>query len=179
MSKKNKKNKVKIVTTTSDNEVTRIIKILVVVLIVLGITYLIAALITGDIKLGSKNNTEEEVAAEIQYEEILAGKTLNYSDSDYYVMYFNFTDNISSSYITFKDIYAQKEDALNFYLVDLEKGFNKSFVKEENEEYEEYPDKIENLKVTNPTILKISNHKVVERVEGKTEVINYLTEITK
>ena len=75
MSKKNNKNNVKIKTTTSDNEVTKIIKILIGVIIVLGLTYLIAALITGDIKFVNKDNPEEEVT-EIQYEEILAGKII-------------------------------------------------------------------------------------------------------
>lgn len=173
-----KKNKVKINTTTSDLEANKIVKILIGVLLVLGITYLIAALITGDIKLG-KNQEKEEEEVEIQYEEILAGETFKQHASEYYVMYFNFTDNIAASYLTFKDTYSYKENSLDFYLVDLEKGFNQSFLKNEEEEYNEYPDSIDEIKVTNPTILKISSHKVVERVEGKQEVLNYLSEITK
>lgn len=177
MSKKNKKNKIKIQTTTSDNEVTKIVKILVVLLVILGITYLIAGLITGDIKFGKEK--EEETVAEIQYEEILAGESLNRSSDEYYVMYFNFTDNSSSSYITFKDTYTQKENALNMYLVDLEKGFNQSFVRNDDEEYNKNPDKVEDIKVVNPTIIKVANNMVVENIQGKTEVINYLSEITK
>lgn len=173
-----KKNKVKINTTTNDLEASKIVKILVGVLLVLGITYLIAALITGDIKLG-KNQEEEKEEVEIQYEEILAGETFKQKTDEYYVMYFNFTDNTASSYLTFKDTYSYQEGSLDFYLVDLEKGFNQSFLKNEEEDYNEYPDSIDDIKVSNPTILKISNHKVVERTEGKQEVLNYLSEITK
>ena len=173
-----KKNKVKINTTTSDLEVTKIVKILVGVLLVLGITYLIAALITGDIKLGKKQEKETE-EVEIQYEEILAGETFKQDASEYYVMYFNFTDNIAASYLTFKDTYSYKENSLDFYIVDLEKGFNQSFVRNDEEDYNKYPNSIDDIKVSNPTILKIANHKVVERVEGKQDVLNYLSEITK
>lgn len=173
-----KKNKVKINTTTNDLEVTKVVKILVGVLLVLGITYLIAAFITGDIKLGKKQE-KEKTEVEIQYEEILAGETFKQDASEYYVMYFNFTDNIAASYLTFKDTYSYKENSLDFYIVDLEKGFNQTFIKKETEEDKKYADSIDDVKVSNPTILKISNHKVVERVEGKQDVLNYLSEITK
>lgn len=173
-----KKNKVKINSTSSDLEINKIIKILIGVLVVLGLTYLLAAIMTGDIKFGSKEK-EEIIETEIQYEEILAGETFKQSDSEYYVLYFNFTDNIASSYITFKDTYSQKENSLSFYLVDLEKGFNQNFIKEENSEYKENTSIIDELKVTNPTILKISNHQVIERIEGRQEVLNYFIEITK
>ena len=122
-----KKNKVKINTTTNDLEVTKVVKILVGVLLVLGITYLIAAFITGDIKLGKKQE-KEKTEVEIQYEEILAGETFKQDASEYYVMYFNFTDNIAASYLTFKDTYSYKENSLDFYIVDLEKGFNQTFI---------------------------------------------------
>lgn len=171
-----KKNNFKLNTST-DLEVSKVVKILVGVLIVLGLTYFIAGLITGDIKFGK--DKKEEPPAEIQYEEILAGQALSMSSDDYYVLYFNFTDDIASSYLTFKDIYTNKDNSIGFYLVDLEKGFSKGFIKEDGEEYNEYPSNIEDVKVSNPTILKISNHKVTERVEGKENVLNYLTEITK
>ena len=178
MSKKQKKNKVKISSTTTDLEISKVIKILVGVLLVLALTYFIAALMTGDIKFGKKEK-EEEKEVSIQYEEILAGETFKQDKNEYYVMYFNFTDNVASSYLTFKDTYSYKENSLDFYIVDLEKGFNQDFIKEENGEYKENPSSIEDVRVTNPTILKISNHKVVEQIEGKEEVLKYLTEITK
>lgn len=172
-----KKNKVKISTTTN-LEATRVIKITVGVILVLVLTYFLAALITGDISFGKKDK-DEEVTTEIQYEEIIAGRTFNQSSDQYYVMYFNFTDGSASSYITFKDVYENKDNSLPFYIVDLEKGFNKDFVKNDDEEYDKYPSNIDSLKVSHPTILKISNHKVVERIEGSKEVLNYLNEITK
>lgn len=177
MKKKQKKNKVNI-NTTNDLEISKVVKILVGVLLVLGVTYFVAALMTGDIKFNKKDKKEETEIA-IQYDEILAGETFKQKDSEYYVMYFNFTDNVASSYLSFRDTYSYKENSLDFYIVDLEKGFNQSFIKEENGEYKENASSIEDLKVTNPTILKVSNHKVVEQIEGRAEVLKYLTEITK
>ncbi len=174
-----KKQKRNYKTTTSNTEVSTLIKILIGVLIFLGFTYLITGLLTGEIKLGKKDK-DIVTEAEIQYEEILAGETLNRTETDYYVMYFNFTDNIASSYITLKDTYLKKEKALGFYLVDLEKGFNKGFVAQNDENTDKINfNNISELKVKNPTILKISNHKVVERVEGKDKIISFLEEINK
>ena len=172
-----KKNKVKINTTTN-LEVTRVIKITIGVIIVLLLTYLVAGLITGDISFKKDTKTNEEVT-KIQYEEIIAGRTFNQNSDEYYVMYFNFTDSSASSYISLKDIYENKDNALPFYIVDLEKGFNKDFVASENEDYNKYPTNTDELKVTHPTILKIANHKVTERIEGSKEVLDYLTEINK
>lgn len=177
MSKKQKKNKVQISSTT-DVEINKVIKIFVGVLLVLAITYFIAAILTGDIKFGKDKKKEKEETV-IQYEEILAGEIFNQDSSEYYVMFFDFTDNVASSYLTFKDTYSYKENSLDFYIVDLEKGFNQTFIKEENGEYKQNPNSIEDVKVTNPSILKISDHKVVEQIEGRKEVLNYLTNITK
>lgn len=173
---KNKKNKVKI-NTTSDLEISKILKISIVVFVVLLLTYLLAGIITGEIKFGK--DKEEETVTEIQYEEILGGQALQMSSDDYYVLYFNFTANIASSYLTFKDTYTSKDDSLAFYIIDLEKGFNQKYVREENEEFVEYPSNVSDIKVVNPTILKVSGNKVVERTEGISNVLNYLTEITK
>ncbi|MDD6223465.1 MAG: hypothetical protein PUB18_00495 [bacterium] len=176
MNAKKKKRKVNINTTTTNNEINTMIKIFIGVIVVFGATYLIAALITGDIQLGAKE-TKEDTVAEIQYEEILAGESLNRSDEEYYVLYFNFTENIASSYLTLKDIYATKEEPLPFYIVDLEKGFNQRFVSEEIADTKNMT--IETLKVKKPTIIKVKNKKIVEYKSGGEEVLNYLVELVK
>ncbi len=157
----------------SDNEVLKIVKILIGVVLFLVVFYFLAMLMTGEIKLGNKGK-QEEAATEIQYDEILAGETFTKKESEYYVFYFNFSENIATTYLTYRDGYIGKTDHFPMYMVDLEKGFNTRYITKEDEEREEYPENIDALKVTSPTILKIKDKKVVERIEGKDEVKEFL-----
>ena len=82
-----KKNQRKITTSNSsyNNEVVKTVIILFAVLAVLGITYVIAGLMTGEIKLGSPKE-EEKAPAEIQYEEIIMGEIFTQPGDEYYVL---------------------------------------------------------------------------------------------
>ncbi len=148
------------------------VKIALVVIAVLGIFYLLTAIKTGEIKFGKKEKEPEEV--EIQYEEIIAGQILNRKQDEYYVLIFNFTDPQASYYLSLKDSYKQNTEALPFYIVDLEKDFNQSLRINEGEEYKEKPSKITDLKAISPTILKIKNKKVTERIETSEKVLEFL-----
>lgn len=171
-----KKNQRKITTSNSsyNNEVVKTVIILFAVLAVLGVTYVIAGLMTGEIKLGSPKE-EEKAPAEIQYEEIIMGEIFNQPGDEYYVLAFDFTSNYASSYITYKDVFESDTENPKIYLVDMEKGFNKGFLAQEGEEYEANPDNFDQLKVKNPSLLKISNHKVTERYEGKDAIEEFFS----
>ncbi|MCI8588730.1 MAG: hypothetical protein HFG40_03670 [Bacilli bacterium] len=162
----------------SENEISKIIKILIGLCAFLIVFYFLALLMTGEIKLGGKGNQDEK-KVEIQYDEIIAGETFTKEEEEYYVFYFNFTEKLSSTYFLYRDSYVEKEEHLPMYLVDLEKGFNKGHVTKDQEEREDHPENIEALKVTSPTIIKIKDKKVVERVEGKDEVVELLKELNK
>ena len=158
---------------TSGSEATTVVWILVGVVAVLLVTYFIACLMTGEIKLG-KEKEEEKAAVEIQYDEILAGQTFTREESEYYVFYFDFTSNYASAYATYRESYISDLESLEMYLVDLSKGFNQQILVTDDEStYKEHPDKLEELKVVSPTILKISNKKVVERIDGKDKISEF------
>jgi len=161
----------------SDNEVLKIVKILIAVVLFLVVFYFLAMIMTGEIKFGNKK--KEEVATKIQYDEILAGETFNKNEEEYYVFYFNFSEKISSNYLTYREEYLKKSEHFPMYMVDLEKGFNTSYIRNNEEEREEYPESIGNLKVTSPTIVKVKDKKVVERMEGKDEVKEFLKNINR
>ncbi len=153
-------------------EYTKIIKIFVVVVLILAITYFATAIATGEIKFGKKKETEKE-ETNIQYEEIIAGQVLNRKDSEYYVLCFDFTDTFSSYYLSLKDSYTEKEDSLPVYILDLEKSFNQEIVLEEGEDYQQKPSNVSNLKVNNPTLLKIKDHRVTERITGTDDILKF------
>lgn len=145
-------------TTTTDVDYIRVIKIGVGVLLILGIVYLVTAIASGEIKFGKKDKSVKET--EIQYQEIIAGETFNRNSKEYYVLFMNFTDNYASYYLSSIDSYEGKDNSLPFYTVDIEKKINNEYVTNE-------------LKLENPTILKISNSNIVETITGKENVLNF------
>ena len=169
--KKKTKRKLYTTNTTSDIEYSKIIKITIGVVLVLVLTYLITGLATGEIKWGKKEDTTKEEAS-IQYEEIIAGEVLNRSGSEYYVFLFNFTDSSASYYLSLKDSYIKEDKALPFYIVDLEKHINQQVVAEDGN-IKTNVNSVNDLKVENPTIIKVKNHKVVESIEGKENILNF------
>lgn len=169
---KKKQNKSYQIHTTSDMEYSKVIKIALGVLLVLGLTYFVTAIATGEIKFGNKDQ-EEKAETVIQYDEILAGEIFNRSQEEYYVLLFNFTDTFASYYLSLKDTYTEQENALPIYIVDLEKHPNKEYAVEEGETYAEYPDTIDDLKASNPTLIKIRNHKVTERISGRDRILEF------
>lgn len=156
-------------------EIKTVAKIAVGVIIVLALIYLGTALLTGEIKFGSKE--KEITESKIQYEEIIAGQILNRIDEEYYVLLFSFTSSDASRYVSLKDSYLQNTDALPFYIVDLDKKFNESIIASENEEYVDKPSNVTDLKVNGTTILKVKDKKVTERIETDEKVKEYFEKI--
>lgn len=170
MKKKTKKNLYR-TSSNNDLEYAKIIKISLGVVIILALTYFVTAIATGEIKLGN-NKKIEETETNIQYEEIIAGQIFNRSDKDYYVLLFDFTDTYASYYLSLKDTYTQKDKSLSVYIVDLEKQINKEIVSEDGNA-KVYVDDIKKLKVSNPTLIRIKNHKVVQSIEDKDKIIEF------
>lgn len=170
MKKKTKKNLYR-TSSNNDLEYAKIIKISLGVMIILALTYFVTAIATGEIKLGN-NKKIEETETNIQYEEIIAGQIFNRSDKDYYVLLFDFTDTYASYYLSLKDTYTQKDKSLSVYIVDLEKQINKEIVSEDGNA-KVYVDDIKKLKVSNPTLIRIKNHKVVQSIEDKDKIIEF------
>ena len=170
---KGKKQKRKIYKTnsSSDMEYGKIIKITIGVIIVLALTYFITALASGEIKFGKEKIEEKETS--IQYEEIMVGQMLNRKNNEYYVMLFNFTDTYASYYLSLKDNYSLEDNALPFYIIDLEKYANKEYVYDESEKLIEKPVRLVDFKASSPTIIKIKDKKIVERITGKEEVLKF------
>lgn len=155
-----------------DTEYFKIVKITIGVVCVLLFTYLITAIASGEIKLGQKDkNITQEV--NIQYEEIIAGQILNRKHDEYYVLLFNFTDIFASYYLSLKDAYIRKDNALPFYIVDLEKYSNQNVITEKENEVMTNISDINRLKVMNPTILRVKNHKVIESIKGRESILKF------
>lgn len=136
--------------------------ILGVVVGVFVILYLITALvITKDFKLFNKEKEDTE-ENNIVDNKILAVDSLKQIDEEYYVYYYDTTEeneDITNITHTLNEI---------VYRVDLHDGFNNNYVGEPSG----IVDSIEDLKVENPTIIKVSSEKIVEFYSGAEEITN-------
>ena len=169
---KRKKQKSYRTTTSTDVEYMKVVKIALGVLLILGIVYFVTAMSMGEIKL--KKNEKVKTETSIQYEEIIAGSIFNRNADNYYVLLFNFTDQYASYYLSLIDSYKGKDGSLPFYIVDLEKKVNSNYaIKEDDDNTYPTPKDISNLKVSNPTILKIQKTKVVDVIAGQDKVLEF------
>ena len=132
------------------------------------ILYLITGLfITKDFSLGKKNNntsSDDSTNSSSVSNKILAVDSLNQSDDEYYVYYYDSSDK--------NDSISNNVDSLSskVYRVDLNDGFNSNYVGEPSG----IVDDISDLKVENPTIVKVSNKKIIEFYSGSEEVNSIL-----
>lgn len=165
MKKKEKKNIIdRQVQNNLNPEIKTAIKIVCGILIVFLLVYLIAGLLTGEIKLGKEKKQE----VSIQYSEILAEQTFKQNKDEYFVMFYDFESNSASLMQTISGELSQN---ISVYEVDLNKKFNKNYISEGK--LNTKPSKISELKVTNPTLIKIKNKKVDKFLTGIEKIKQY------
>ena len=163
-SKKVVNKKIDEMSSSTSNELLKLFRILFIVIVVLGAFYLLTVAIVGSDK-------EEEVETAIQYEEILAGSSFNMRDSEYVVVYYDFTDTELSELTS--QIYSYSYTGkYRLYTVDMSNGFNKPYVTGEDSDKE--PNSAEDLLIKGPTLIKFNEGKVEKYVEGLDKVLEYL-----
>ncbi len=167
-----KNNKLKSYGKSSKNEndeITRMIKIFAGVIGVFLLTYLVMAIINGEINFFSAKKEVEEVV--IQDVEIMAGTTFNRIEEKYYVMFYEFDKYDASTSDIIYNVYTMKEDALKVYKVDLKKSFNKVYLTEDRSLVNAKD--LENLKVLNHTLILVENGKAKVLASGEEDLLNY------
>lgn len=149
-------------------ELKKILYIFIGVVIFFLFAYFVGGIVTGNIKL--KKDKKEEVS--IQYTEILAEMTFKQKEDSYFVMYYNFDSNEANLLDALQNG-LQSEGTV--YKVDLNKNFNKNYITEG--EPKTNPSNINELKVKNPTLIKVNNKKVSNFVVGTTNIKNYISKL--
>lgn len=162
-----------------NDELMQGVKILVSVILLIAIIYFATAILTGEINFNKKKNNNVSDDVMIQYDEIVAGQSFTRPNSSYYVLYYNFTDSGASKYLSLRNAYTAKDKALSVYMVDLEKAFNSTVVREKDSKFVDKPTNIKDLKVENPTLLKFEKGRVAQRISGKENIENHFEDITK
>lgn len=133
--------------------------ILVILLLFFVILYILTGLfITKELKWFG-NDKEEEVVSNIE-NKILAIDSLRQIEEEYYVYYY---DTTSENTEVSNKLYLVSETV---YRVDLNDAFNSNFVGDPSG----IVDNINDLKVSNPTLIKVSSEKIVEFYSGADEI---------
>ena len=145
--------------------------IVVVTLLFIALAICIASLVKSK---ETKKQTDSNVT--IQYGEILLGTLFEQNENVYYVFVYNDNDNYINTYNTYLSNYKTKENALKVYTSALENGFNKKFI---SEEANLYVSNIDELRLTQTTLLKVENKQVVEAYSDKDSIISYLKQLVK
>ena len=136
-----------------ENYVNRFVFAIFSILVTLIIGYLmIGIFVNKTITFNKDKDKKEEIV--IDNSTILAGEIFDQSESEYYVLIYDKSDekNILSNW---KSAYESKDNALKVYVVDSSKKLNSNFLVEK--ESNTNPTGYNDLKIKSPTLIKISN----------------------
>lgn len=147
------------------NEVRKTIIIIMIAAILLaGMYFLTTAILSKD--------TEEQKITEnaIQYDEILAGESFNQGDGEYYVIYYD-SSNEYSTISSLISSYQLNNSDTKLYSVDLSNGMNKKYITDGDI----VTDNASSLRVKDTTLIKFNDSevsKVITDVNEITRVLN-------
>lgn len=147
------------------SEVKKTIIIIVVAVVLLVSMYFLTTVILNKDRDDNSKITENA----IQYDEILAGESFNQSEDEYYVIYYDSSNEYSviSSLIS---SYQLNNSDTKLYSVDLADGMNKKYVTDGDI----VTDNASSLRVKDTTLLKFNNGEVSEVITDTNEITSFL-----
>lgn len=169
-----KKNKIKFDNSISyDSDYKKIIITTVVVLVFLGAFYFITVAILNKDDSSSKDTTKTDATeVEVQSSEILVGTSFSVKDSEYLVAYYDTTDeDINSNMQNAVSTYRNASKEIYLYTVDMSNGLNKPYVSDSSNST---ASSASELAINGPTLIKFSDNKIVDYIEGVYEIADYL-----
>ena len=150
------KKKIEQVDSGFDSNVWHYITVISIVVIFICLFYLLTLYITS--KNGnndSKKDDTEATVSEISYSDIMVGRSFSISDGEYYVMYYDKTDDsINSSLTSVVSDYKSREEHLDIYSVNMGDGLNKKYAKDESNHN---PSNASEIAISGPTLIKFSD----------------------
>lgn len=149
------------------SESRKIVTCIVTVLLIFGIGYLVTNIILKNSVADyiTKNNDKTT----LQYDEILSGQSFDKKDKEYLVVFFNTEED--TIYQTLISNYDAKDSHLPIYYVDLKNRMNQNCVSTESNKNATSSSE---LKINGPTLIKFTDNKISEYIEGEEAITNYL-----
>ncbi len=105
-------------------------------------------------------------AAEIQTEKITCGSILNRKDEEYFVLAYDMKADNASLYTSLTEAYNNATKKISLYKVDLGNSRNQIC----QGDTLSITNDVKNLKLTNPTLLKVKNGKIVATINNYDEI---------
>jgi len=140
------------------NPIKSLIVITIVLLVVIGLIYLLSALFVTKELDWFKNNDKEETTETVK-NTILASEIFKQKEEEYYVYFYDYTNENEQISSTVSDKLSSK----TVYKVDTNSALNANYVSETSNKK---ANKLENLKVKAPTVIKITSEKITAYYEG-------------
>lgn len=151
----------------NDNLIGRFIGTIFGVLLVLVISYLLVGIFfTKTIKFGKDKKDPTEVT--IDNSTILLGNLFDQKESEYMVIVYDINNKEDKTMENWISYYEGKNSDVTIYKVDSKNKMNAKYIGEK--ENENAPTSLEDLKVLDPTIIKIKDGQITEYYEGETSV---------
>lgn len=144
------------------------IKLISFILILLFVIYyVIAVFVTKELDISNKNKetstiTDENTANTVS-NKILASNIFDQKEETYYVYFYDFTDEDE----LVKNVMSSISET-TVYKVDTNSSLNANYVTEEKGNKKATT--IDELKVKNPTVIKIDGDKIIEYYEGSSNI---------
>lgn len=138
---------------SDSEEMVRLLKTIGIVILALLLFYLVFAIYNGEISFSKKDKEKEEV--EIQNVEILASSTFTRSDSEYYVLFYDFDGNNAIKCSSIRALYTQSTSGIKMYTVDLNSAFSQNYITTDIDSVN--AKNLSSLKVIDATLVKVSN----------------------
>ncbi len=146
----------------------KFITTLTILLLTFVVTYmLIGIFYTKEIDFKNSNESKEDVS--VDNTTIMLGQLFDQTEDEYYVLVYDMSDS-KSIIPSWLSVYKGQENALTVYSVDSSKKFNSKYIVKSNSN--KSANKLEDLKVISPTLLKIKDKSVVSYIEGEDDIIN-------
>ena len=166
--KKQKRERNKKEEITKDDQIKSIIKTVAIVLVFIGIMYL---MMLGLEKLGvfEMGYTAPSHETEFSYEYIKVGTVFNRSDSTYYVLFDDYSNNISSN--TYLDNTISSKLDSPVYKVDMSKGQNAKYKGENPNKDAKEPSE---LQINDITLIRINNGRIDMYLTGSEEIEEFV-----
>ncbi len=143
-----------------------VIRAVVFLVIIILIFYLLS------IRVINKKNTKVIGEATFNYSDIMLGESFNRNEKEYLVLFYDRSNgDIYSSLSENLDKYNKSDKALSIYTVDMSNGINSRYSAEESNPN---ASSASELKINGPTLIKFTNNKVNEYVEGTDNINNFL-----
>lgn len=158
-----KKNKIKLNNVVNENqqEIIRFLKILLLIVAFLGIIYVFTQKV-----INKETNINKSITkGTINYDKIILGTLLNQNYDEYYVFVYDGNSKDAIYYSALIDLYRNQKDSIKIYWADLNNHLNKKFIANNEKEINKNAKNLNELKVGDYTLIKVSNKKIVKYID--------------